>query len=127
MAAAVWFSKRLRCFHLALPCGSCSRERSQRCKKDAARAFFDLSIYQGNKAKAVRVGVVSPLMQLLLDPSAGMVDEALAILAISCKSLRGKISYWQCWCNPNFGKFDQNWFTSKQGKCNCYFACIVHN
>ncbi|KAH7863672.1 hypothetical protein Vadar_020577 [Vaccinium darrowii] len=57
-------------------------EGTQRGKKDAATALFNLCIYQGNKGKAVRAGVVPTLMRLLTEPQGGMVDEALAILAI---------------------------------------------
>lgn len=57
-------------------------EGTQRGKKDAATALFNLCFFQGNKVKAVRGGVVSILMQLLTESRIGMVDEALAILAI---------------------------------------------
>ena len=55
---------------------------SQRGKKDAATALFNLCIYQGNKGKAVRAGLVPILLELLMETECGMVDEALAILAI---------------------------------------------
>ena len=56
---------------------------SQRGKKDAATALFNLcSIYQGNKGKAVRAGLVPILPELLMESESGMVDEALAILAL---------------------------------------------
>ncbi|MBA0852000.1 hypothetical protein Goshw_030395 [Gossypium schwendimanii] len=57
-------------------------EGTQRGKKDAATALFNLCIYQGNKGKTVRAGVIPTLMCLLTEPGGGMVDEALAILAI---------------------------------------------
>ncbi|CAN1238265.1 U-box domain-containing protein 14 [Linum grandiflorum] len=63
---------------------------SPRGKKDAATAIFNLSIYQGNKARAVRAGIVPPLMRLLKDAGCGMVDEALAILAILASHQEGK-------------------------------------
>ncbi|KAM1276990.1 hypothetical protein ACFX13_030144 [Malus domestica] len=65
-------------------------EGTQRGKKDAATALFNLCIYQGNKGKAVRAGVVSTLMKLLTEPGGGMVDEALAILAILSSHPEGK-------------------------------------
>ncbi|KAM1115637.1 hypothetical protein TB2_006158 [Malus domestica] len=65
-------------------------EGTQRGKKDAATALFNLCIYQGNKGKAVRAGVVSTLMKLLTEPGGGMVDEALAILAILSSHAEGK-------------------------------------
>ncbi|KAJ0963629.1 hypothetical protein J5N97_028751 [Dioscorea zingiberensis] len=63
---------------------------SPRGKKDAATALFNLSIYQGNKVKAVKAGIVTHLMRLLVDHSAGMVDEALAILAIISSHSEGR-------------------------------------
>ncbi|KAL5973280.1 U-box domain-containing protein 13 [Asimina triloba] len=65
-------------------------EGSPRGKKDAATALFNLCIYQGNKGKAVRAGVVATLMKLLTEPGGGMVDEALAILAILASHPEGK-------------------------------------
>ncbi|XP_057956067.1 U-box domain-containing protein 13-like [Malania oleifera] len=65
-------------------------EGTQRGKKDAATALFNLCIYQGNKGKAVRAGVVSTLMRLLTEAGGGMVDEALAILAILASHPEGK-------------------------------------
>lgn len=63
---------------------------SPRGKKDAATAIFNLCIYQGNKVRAVRAGIVLPLMRLLNDAGGGMVDEALAILAILASHHEGK-------------------------------------
>ncbi|KAK1322170.1 Protein spotted leaf 11 [Acorus calamus] len=65
-------------------------EGSQQGKKDAATALFNLCIFQGNKGRAVRAGVVSTLMRLLSEPGAGMLDEALAILAILASHVDGK-------------------------------------
>lgn len=67
-------------------------EGSQRGKKDAATALFNLCIYQGNKGKAIRAGVVPTLMRLLTEPGGGMVDEALAILAILSSHSEGKVA-----------------------------------
>ncbi|XP_010252136.1 PREDICTED: U-box domain-containing protein 13-like isoform X2 [Nelumbo nucifera] len=67
-------------------------EGSQRGKKDAATALFNLCIYQGNKGRAVRAGVVSTLMRLLTEPGGGMVDEALAVLAILASHPEGKMA-----------------------------------
>lgn len=66
-------------------------EGSQRGKKDAATALFNLCMFQGNKEKAVRSGLVPVLMRLLIDPESGMVDEALAILAILSSHPEGKM------------------------------------
>ncbi|GMY09268.1 U-box domain-containing protein 14 isoform X2 [Fagus crenata] len=70
-------------------------EGTPRGKKDAATAIFNLSIYQGNKARAVKAGIVSPLMRLLKDAGGGMVDEALAILAILASHQEGKTAIGQ--------------------------------
>lgn len=63
---------------------------SSRGKKDAATALFNLCIYQGNKGKAVRAGLVPILLELLMETESGMVDEALAILAILSGHPEGK-------------------------------------
>ncbi|GAV62536.1 Arm domain-containing protein, partial [Cephalotus follicularis] len=65
-------------------------EGTPRVKKDAATVIFNLSIYQGNKARAVRAGIVEPPMRSLKDAGGGMVDEALAILAILASYQQGK-------------------------------------
>lgn len=70
-------------------------EGTPRGKKDAATAIFNLSIYQGNKARAVRAGIVDPLMKLLKDAGGGMVDEALAILAILASHIEGRMAIGQ--------------------------------
>lgn len=67
-------------------------EGTPRGKKDAATAIFNLCIYQGNKARAIRAGIVDPLMRLLKDAGGGMVDEALAILAILAGHQEGKVA-----------------------------------
>ena len=67
-------------------------EGSQRGKKDAATALFNLCIYQGNKGKAIRAGVVCTLMALLTEPAGGMVDEALAIMAILASHPEGRVA-----------------------------------
>jgi hypothetical protein len=61
---------------------------SQQGKKDAATSLFNLcSIYQGNKGKAVRAGLVPILPELLMETESGMVDEALAILVMLLQCL----------------------------------------
>ncbi|KAG6410388.1 hypothetical protein SASPL_128446 [Salvia splendens] len=54
---------------------------SSRGKKDAATALFSLCIFQGNKGRAVRSGIVAALIKMLTD-SSSMVDEALTILSV---------------------------------------------
>ncbi|KAL9227609.1 hypothetical protein vseg_003281 [Gypsophila vaccaria] len=51
-----------------------------RGKKDALTALFNLSICHDNKALIVQAGAVKYLVQLL-DPSKGMVDKSIALLA----------------------------------------------
>lgn len=51
-----------------------------RGKKDAATALFNLSIYHENKGRIVQAGAVKHLVELM-DPAAGMVDKAVAVLA----------------------------------------------
>lgn len=51
-----------------------------RGKKDAATALFNLSICHENRARIVQAGAVKYLVQLL-DPSGGMVDKSVALLA----------------------------------------------
>lgn len=70
-------------------------EGTPRGKKDAATAIFNLSIYQGNKARAVKAGIVGPLIQFLKDAGGGMVDEALAILAILASHHEGRVAIGQ--------------------------------
>ncbi|XP_057862242.2 U-box domain-containing protein 4 [Cryptomeria japonica] len=51
-----------------------------RGKKDAATALFNLSILHENKGRIVRAGAVKHLIELM-NPAAGMVDKAVAVLA----------------------------------------------
>ncbi|XP_074587261.1 U-box domain-containing protein 4-like isoform X1 [Curcuma longa] len=51
-----------------------------RGKKDAATALFNLSIFHENKSRIVQAGAVRHLVELM-DPAAGMVDKAVAVLA----------------------------------------------
>ncbi|KAE8671454.1 U-box domain-containing protein 4 [Hibiscus syriacus] len=51
-----------------------------RGKKDAATALFNLSIFHENKPQIVQAGAVRHLVDLM-DPAAGMVDKAVAVLA----------------------------------------------
>ncbi|XP_061347030.1 U-box domain-containing protein 14 [Gastrolobium bilobum] len=70
-------------------------EGTPRGKKDAATAIFNLSIYQGNKARAVKAGIMAPLMRFLKDAGGGMVDEALALMAILASHHEGRIAIGQ--------------------------------
>ncbi|KAJ7972641.1 RING-type E3 ubiquitin transferase [Quillaja saponaria] len=51
-----------------------------RGKKDAATALFNLSIFHDNKARIVQAGAVKYLVPLM-EPSIGMVDKSVALLA----------------------------------------------
>uniref|UniRef100_A0A0D3CS10 U-box domain-containing protein n=1 Tax=Brassica oleracea var. oleracea TaxID=109376 RepID=A0A0D3CS10_BRAOL len=62
-----------------------------RGKKDAATALSNLCIYQGNKGRAVRAGIVPALVKMLSDSSSHrMVDEALTILSVLASNLDAK-------------------------------------
>ncbi|XVF59331.1 hypothetical protein PTKIN_Ptkin07bG0267200 [Pterospermum kingtungense] len=60
-----------------------------RGKKDAATALFNLSIFHENKARIVQAGAVRHLVELM-DPAAGMVDKAVAVLANLATITEGK-------------------------------------
>lgn len=60
-----------------------------RGKKDAATALFNLSIFHENKARIVQAGAVKYLVELM-DPAAGMVDKAVAVLANLATILEGR-------------------------------------
>ncbi|WOK98031.1 U-box domain-containing protein 3 isoform X1 [Canna indica] len=53
---------------------------SLRGKKDAATALFNLSIFHENKVRIVQAGAVKYLVKLM-EPSSGMVDKSVALLA----------------------------------------------
>ncbi|WZZ65048.1 hypothetical protein YC2023_076418 [Brassica napus] len=62
-----------------------------RGKKDAATALSNLCIYQGNKGRAVRAGIVPALVKMLTDSSSHrMVDESLTILSVLASNLDAK-------------------------------------
>lgn len=64
---------------------------SPRGKKDAATALFNLCIYQGNKSRAVRAGILRPLIKMLKDSSTcGMLDEVLTIFSVLVSHQEGK-------------------------------------
>ncbi|KAK1263386.1 U-box domain-containing protein 10 [Acorus gramineus] len=63
---------------------------SARGKKDAATALFNLCIYPGNKGRAVRAGILGPLVKMLVDLS--MVDEALTILSVLVSHQESKVA-----------------------------------
>lgn len=65
------------------------RDGSAQGKKDAATALFNLSIFHENKARVVEAGAVKPLVELM-DPAAGMVDKAVAVLAILATVQEGR-------------------------------------
>ncbi|KAM0952731.1 putative U box domain, armadillo-like helical, Zinc finger, RING/FYVE/PHD-type [Dioscorea sansibarensis] len=66
---------------------------SSRGKKDAATALFNLCIYQGNKPRAIRAGILTPLLKMLKDSSSYcMVDEVLTILSVLVSHREGKVA-----------------------------------
>lgn len=60
-------------------------------KKDAATALFNLSIHHENKSKVIEAGAVRHLVELM-DPSAGMVEKAVVVLANLATIKEGKIA-----------------------------------
>ncbi|XP_027330609.1 U-box domain-containing protein 4-like isoform X2 [Abrus precatorius] len=65
-----------------------------RGKKDAATALFNLSIFHENKDRIVQAGAVKHLVELM-DPAAGMVDKAVAVLANLATIPEGKTAIGQ--------------------------------
>ncbi|CAH9133333.1 unnamed protein product [Cuscuta epithymum] len=65
-----------------------------RGKKDAATALFNLSILHENKSRIVQAGAVKHLVKLM-DPAAGMVDKAVAVLSNLATIPEGRISIGQ--------------------------------
>ncbi|XP_058787879.1 U-box domain-containing protein 4 isoform X1 [Vicia villosa] len=65
-----------------------------RGKKDAATALFNLSIFHENKNRIVQDGAVKHLVELM-DPAAGMVDKAVAVLANLATIPEGRIAIGQ--------------------------------
>ncbi|KAL6615483.1 hypothetical protein ACP70R_037753 [Stipagrostis hirtigluma subsp. patula] len=57
-------------------------EGSQRGKKNAVAALFYLCIYQGNKGRAIRAGLVPLIMGLVTDRRGDLTEEAMEILAV---------------------------------------------
>ncbi|GAB2279612.1 U-box domain-containing protein 4, variant 4 [Dionaea muscipula] len=65
-----------------------------RGKKDATTALFNLSIFPENKGRIVQAGAVRHLVELM-DPSAGMVDKAVAVLSNLATIPEGKTAIYQ--------------------------------
>ncbi|KAG8086631.1 hypothetical protein GUJ93_ZPchr0010g10732 [Zizania palustris] len=65
-----------------------------RGKKDASTALFNLSILHENKARIVQADAVRHLVELM-DPAAGMVDKAVAVLANLATIPEGRTSIGQ--------------------------------
>ncbi|KAI4324839.1 hypothetical protein MLD38_030291 [Melastoma candidum] len=65
-----------------------------RGKKDAATALFNLSILHENKTRIVQAGAVKYLVDLM-DPAAGMVDKAVAVLANLVTIQEGRVAIGQ--------------------------------
>jgi hypothetical protein len=65
-----------------------------RGKKDAATALFNLSILHENKGRIVQADAVRHLVELM-DPAAGMVDKAVAVLANLATTAEGRTAIGQ--------------------------------
>ncbi|KAL0291471.1 UNVERIFIED_CONTAM: U-box domain-containing protein 15 [Sesamum radiatum] len=59
-------------------------------KKDAATALFSLVLNQANRSRAIKAGIIPPLLHLLEDKSLDMVDEALSILLLIASHPEGR-------------------------------------
>ncbi|MCO5576384.1 hypothetical protein L7F22_030194 [Adiantum nelumboides] len=70
------------------------RQGSLRGRRDAASALFNISAYNGNRAKLVKAGAVEVLLGLLSPPDlgVGLQDEALAVLAVLAGSPEGRVA-----------------------------------
>ncbi|EAZ35525.1 U-box domain-containing protein 12 isoform X2 [Oryza sativa Japonica Group] len=67
---------------------------SMETRENAAATLFSLSVVdenKGNKVRAVKAGIVIHLMNFLVDPTGGMIDEALSLLSILAGNPEGKI------------------------------------
>ncbi|KAI3726335.1 hypothetical protein L1987_66132 [Smallanthus sonchifolius] len=65
-----------------------------RGKKDAATALFNLSIFHENKSRMVQAGAIRYLVELM-DPAAGMVDKAVAVLSNLATTPEGRAAIGQ--------------------------------
>ena len=66
------------------------REGTPRGRRDAATALFNLCIYAGNKARAARAGVLGAVVELMGEPGAEMVEEAVALMSVVVGNREGK-------------------------------------
>lgn len=62
-----------------------------RGKRDAATALFNLSLFHENKLRIVQAGAMKHLIELM-DPAAGMIDKAIAVLANLATIHEGRIA-----------------------------------
>lgn len=51
-----------------------------------------MCIYQGNKGRAVRAGIIKALLKMLTDSSSCMVDEALTIMSVLTSHQEAKVA-----------------------------------
>ncbi|KAI3785120.1 hypothetical protein L1987_44232 [Smallanthus sonchifolius] len=65
-----------------------------RGRKDAATALFNLSIFHENKSRIVQAGAIRYLVELM-DPAAGMVDKAVAVLSNLATTPEGRAAIGQ--------------------------------
>ncbi|KAL5177408.1 U-box domain-containing protein 14 [Glycine soja] len=71
------------------------QQRAAAGKKDAATALIKLLCEGTPTARVVKAGIVAPLIQFLKDAGGGMVDEALAIMAILASHHEGRVAIGQ--------------------------------
>jgi hypothetical protein len=100
------------------------QDGSAQGKKDAATALFNLSIFHENKARIVEAGAVKHLVELM-DPAAGMVDKAVAVLAILATVQEGRNGIAQAGGIPVLVEVVELGCTGEGARC-CCFAAALH-
>lgn len=63
---------------------------TDRGKKDAATALFSLVLDQSNRTRAIKAGIIPPLLHILEDKGLDMVDESLSILLLIASHPEGR-------------------------------------
>ncbi|KAI9118991.1 hypothetical protein K1719_009666 [Acacia pycnantha] len=98
-----------------------------RGKKDAATALFNLSICHENKARIVQAGAVKHLVQLM-NPAAGMVDKAVALLANLSTIAEGRLAIAREGAIPLIVEFvDSGSQRGKENAASILLQLCLHN
>ncbi|KAL7168553.1 hypothetical protein ACSBR2_038898 [Camellia fascicularis] len=94
-----------------------------RGKKDAATALFNLSIFHENKTRIVQAAAVKYLVELM-EPAAGMVDKAVAVLANLATIQEGRIAIGPEGGIPVLVEVVE--FCKGEGECSCCSSTALH-